>query len=156
MASTRRCGYRRSTPFALARPALTPIELPLSPHSIEVAQAHRYPRPRLGQLSLQLSTRAFGVTLEPLPQQRLRLLAKLAPGTKDWTGFLRKVRLVRRQGHYWLLWVAFSQYSLCACPYKSMSIFLFNKIKNLDMGTQNRFRSPYKISLRRDNSVLFS
>jgi len=75
----------RPTAWRLARAPLGPMELPLSPPPVEMADTHGNGSLPLGDLVEEDAARARWVLLEHGPQQSLLDFTKLAPSTKGWT-----------------------------------------------------------------------
>jgi len=69
----------RPAPSRLARATFSPIELPLDPQPVEMADAHRNRGLSLGDLCEQHPARTRRVLVEPLPQQGRFTFAKLSP-----------------------------------------------------------------------------
>ena len=70
----------------VARASLAPIELPLPPPPVQVADAQRQRCLLLGGPVEQHAARARWVLVEQLPQQGFFNCTKLSPGTKGWLG----------------------------------------------------------------------
>ena len=75
----------RRTAWRLARAPLGPIQLPLSPPPVEMAETHRHEDLPLGDLVEEDSARTLRVLMEQGPQQGLLHFTKLSPSTKGWT-----------------------------------------------------------------------
>jgi len=78
-------GGRRPEAWGVARSAFRPIELPLVPHAIEMANAEVKGCLSLGDLVEHKPTGALWVFMKQGPQPSLLDVTKLSTGTKGWT-----------------------------------------------------------------------
>jgi hypothetical protein len=83
----------------VARAALGPIELPLTPQAIEMAHTDVKGGMSLGDLVEQESTRTLRVVAKELPYQGLLGLTELSAGTKGWTCRWIEFTLAWGEGH---------------------------------------------------------
>src|SRR4030095_7970410 len=89
----------RPAPSHLARAPFPPIELPLDPQPVEMADTDRNRGLSLGNLCEQHTARTHRVLVEPLPQQGGFNFAKLSPGITGWTYRLSEGTLAWGEGH---------------------------------------------------------
>jgi hypothetical protein len=93
----------RGATFGLAWAPLAPIERPLNPHPMKMADAHGKRVLHVGGLFEQHPARAYRVLVEQLPQEDLIKVATLSPSVKGWTGILIEVTLARGEVHGFIL-----------------------------------------------------
>src|SRR5262249_22440969 len=90
---------RRMAQGGVTGAAFTPIQVPLHPQSVEMANAHRHRNLTLSNLFEHDTAWALRVLVEHLPHQGHLHDAQLSPGLKRWTCILRACRLAQGDGH---------------------------------------------------------
>jgi hypothetical protein len=93
----------RTAQGGVARAAFAPIQVPLRPQPIEMADAHCHRHLALGDLFEHHTARTRRVLVEHLPHQGHLNGAKLSPRRNRWTGALSESRLTQGKGHNFIL-----------------------------------------------------
>src|SRR5712691_8838853 len=101
-------GCRRPQAWGVARSSLRPIELPLVPQAIEMANTDVKGGMSLSDLVEQETTGALWVVLKQVPHYGFLDITKLATRTKGWTWRWIELTLRRGERHDWLLLESYS------------------------------------------------
>jgi hypothetical protein len=99
----RSASTHRTDQGGVAGAAFAPIQFPLHPQPVEMADTHCYRNLTLGHLVEHHTAWALRVLVEHLPHKGYRNGSKLSPSLKRWTCTLSEGMLAQGEGHDFIL-----------------------------------------------------